>query len=63
MYCKDTWTRPIPVEKLAAYRQMIEDGKITDLHVTYNRTTKVTYVEYDSELSHDEVLDEMRKRI
>lgn len=49
MRCCDTWKRKIPDDKLAAYKQMIDDGKIRNHHVVYNRQTGATTVEYDSE--------------
>lgn len=63
MRYKDTWKRHIPPEKLAAYKQLLEEAVINSPHVVYSKSTKVTIVEYDSELSHNEVLGEMKARI
>lgn len=57
----DTWKEPIAPVKLDAYRQLIEAGLIVNPKVTYNRTTKITTVEYSSELPHERVLQELRK--
>lgn len=62
MRCKDTWTRHIPPEKLAAYKQLIDEGIIRNQHVIYARKKRITIVEYDSELNHQDVLNELKKR-
>lgn len=62
MRCKDTWTRHIPPEKLAAYKQLIDEGVIRNQHVIYARKERITIVEYDSELDHQDVLNELKKR-
>lgn len=61
MQYKDTWAKHIPKAKLAAYRQMIESGKIANPKVTYNRTTKVTTVEYFSTAPRGQILEEMKQ--
>lgn len=58
----DTWKRHIPPEKLAAYRQLIDEGIIRNQHVIYARKEQITIVEYDSELNHQDVLNELKKR-
>ena len=60
MRYKDTWKRHIPDEKLAAYKQLIDDGKIKNHHVTYVRSTRTTIVEYDAD---ETVRDELRKAV
>lgn len=44
---------------LAAYRKMIDDGKILIHKVTFYRRTGVTIVEYSSEAPHKQILEEM----
>ena len=61
-FCRDTWKRHIPPEKLTAYKQLIDAGKIKDVKVTYSRRTGVTSVEYYAESTHEMILEEMRKR-
>ena len=62
MCCKDTWKRHIPPEKLAAYKQLLDDGLITNPHVTYVRSDQSTIVEYDSGRPHEWILNELRNR-
>ena len=52
-YCKDIWKRHIPPEKLKAYNEMIKEGQIRDHHVTYNRVTGSTIVEYFAIAPHE----------
>lgn len=62
MLCKDTWTRKIPDNKLAAYKQLISDGFITNHHVVFDRSTGSTIVEYESSYSHEWIHEELKKR-
>ena len=62
MHCKDTWTRHIPPNKLAAYKQLLDEGQIRDPHVTYVRDVGLTIVEYESDYTHTHILDELAKR-
>ena len=62
MYYKDTWKKRIPIEKLSAYRQMIDEGQITKHHVIYNRRTGSTTVEYYAIAPHEWILEELRRR-
>lgn len=63
MRCKDTWKRHIPSDKLNAYKQLLEEAVINSPHVVYSKNTKVTIVEYDSGLSHNDVLGKMKTLI
>ena len=63
MLYKDTWTRQIPDNKLAAYRALIDEGQIRVHHVIYNRHTGSTTVEYYAIAPHEWILQEMAKRL
>ena len=58
----DTWKRHIHPEKLTAYKQLIDEGVIRNQYVIYARKERITIVEYDSELNHQDVLNELKKR-
>ena len=60
--CVDFWPEQIPAEKLAAYKQLIEEGQIMKHHVVFNHKTGSTTVEYSSIAPHEWILDEMRRR-
>ena len=60
--CIDYWTEWIPEEKLAAYKQLIEEGQIRKHHVIYNRRTGSTLVEYFAIAPHAWILEELVKR-
>ncbi len=60
---KDIWKMHIPENKLSAYKALIDEGIISNPHVTYNRTTKITTVEYFSDAPHEIVLQELKKRV
>ena len=62
MLYRDTWKRHIPNEKLSAYKQLIDDGKIHVNQVVYERSTGITTVEYDSEMPHEWVIEELKRR-
>ena len=61
-YCKDTWTRLIPPEKLDAYKQMVEEKQIRMHRVIYDRTTGSTTVEYYAIAPHEWILEELKRR-
>lgn len=60
MRYRDTWTKHIPQEKLEAYKCLLEEGIINNVHVLYVRKSKITVVEYDSNLSRPELTETMR---
>lgn len=60
--CTDLWPGRIPPEKLAAYKQLIEEGQILKHQVLHNRSSGVTIIEYSSTVPHEWILEEMKKR-
>ena len=60
--CVDFWPVQIPPEKLAAYKQLIDEGQIRKHHVLYNRRTGSTTVEYYAIAPHEWILDELKRR-
>ena len=60
--CVDYWPCHIPPEKLAAYKQLIEEGQIRKHHVIVNQQTRSTTVEYYSTIPHEWILEELAKR-
>ena len=62
MRCVDTWNRHIPGNKLSAYKKLIDEKLITDIHVTYYRKQKTTVIEYSSSKPHEWILDQLRER-
>ena len=58
----DTWRRHIPPDKLNAYRSLIDEGRIRDVHVTYVRPIEETIVEYEAEDPHEMILEELKRR-
>jgi hypothetical protein len=60
--CVDYWPGQIPPEKLAAYKQLIEEGQIRKHHVLYNCQTGSTTVEYYSTVPHEWILEELKGR-
>ena len=62
MRCKDTWHRHIPPDKLSAYKQLLSEKIITDPYVVFVRSTNTTIVEYESQLAHEWILEEMKRR-
>lgn len=60
--CVDYWPAKIPDEKLAIYKQMIEEEQIMKHHVIYSRRTGSTTVEYYSTVPHEWILEEMKRR-
>ena len=61
--CIDFWPVQIPPEKLAAYKQLIEEGQIRKHHVIVNQQAGSTTVEYYSTIPHEWVLEELAKRV
>ena len=60
--CIDFWPEQIPPEKLAAYKQLIDEGQILKHHVIFNGRTGSTSVEYYAIAPHEWILEELRKR-
>jgi hypothetical protein len=60
--CIDYWPEHIPPEKLAAYKQLIDEGQIRKHHVIYNRTAGSTTVEYYAIAPHEWILEELKRR-
>lgn len=56
-YC-DIWKRKIQKNKLQAYKDLNDQGKIQNVHVIYNRQTGETMIEYDSERTVKEWLNQ-----
>ena len=63
MRCKDTWRKKVPANKMMAYKQLLDEGVIENIHITYIKSTKETVFEYDSDQDHDDVLKELAKRV
>ena len=61
--CVDFWPSGIPPEKLAAYKQMIDEGQIIKHHVLVNKRTHATTVEYFANMPHEWVLEELARRV
>ena len=60
--CVDYWPCHIPPEKLAAYKQLIEEGQIRKHNVIVNQTAGSTTVEYYATIPHEWILEELAKR-
>jgi hypothetical protein len=60
--CVDFWPVQIPPEKLAAYKQLIDEGQIRKHHVIYNRTAGSTTVEYYAIAPHEWILKQLKER-
>ena len=60
--CIDFWPVQIPPEKLAAYKQLIEEGQIRKHHVIVNQCTGSTTVEYYSTIPQKWIREELAKR-
>jgi hypothetical protein len=62
VHCVDYWPKYIAPEKLAAYKQLIEEKQIRKHHVIYDRNTGSTTVEYYAIAPHEWILEELRRR-
>lgn len=60
--CIDYWPGEIQPEKLAAYKQLIDEGQITKPHVIYSKRSGSTAVEYDAIAPHEWILEELARR-
>ena len=60
--CVDFWPEQIPPEKLAAYKQLIEESQILKHHVIFNGRIGSTSVEYYSIAPHEWILEELKRR-
>lgn len=60
--CVDFWPCHIPPEKLAAYKQLIEEGQIRKPDVIYNSRTGSTSVEYYAIAPHEWILKQLKER-
>jgi hypothetical protein len=61
--CVDYWPKHIPPEKLAVYKQLIEEGQIRKHHVIVDRAAGSTTVEYYAIAPHEWILEEMKRRV
>lgn len=61
MHYSDTWNRHIPDNKLAAYKSLIDSDEINILVVMYYRNERKTVVEYESNKTHKEILNKLKK--
>jgi hypothetical protein len=59
---RDVWPVHIPDNKLDAYRELIDEGQIRDVHVTYHCATGITTVKYRADMTQDEIRQELRRR-
>ena len=60
--CVDFWPEHIPPEKLAAYKQLIEEGQILKHHVIVNGRIGSTSVEYYAIAPHEWILEQLKER-
>ena len=60
--CVDYWPEQIPPDKLAVYKQFIEEGQILKHHVIYGKKDRSTTVEYYAIAPHEWMLEEMARR-
>lgn len=61
--CVDFWPDGIPPDRLAIYKQFIEEGQILKHHVLVNRRTNATTVEYYSIAPKEWIRQEMARRL
>ena len=61
--CVDFWPDGIPPDRLAIYKQFIEEGQIRNHHVLVNNQTHATTVEYYAIATHELILQEMARRL
>ena len=60
--CIDYWPVQIPHNKMAAYRQLIDEGQILKHKVIYNRQTGTTTIEYYAIAPHEWIKEELARR-
>jgi hypothetical protein len=60
--CVDFWPVQIQPEKLAAYKQLIEEGQILKHHVIVNGRSGSTSVEYYAIAPHEWILEQLKER-
>jgi hypothetical protein len=60
--CVDFWPGQIPPEKLAVYKQLIQEEQIRKHYVIHNRQTGSTAVEYYAIAPHKWILEQMAER-
>ena len=60
--CVDYWPTQMPQRSMRAYKQMVSEGQILGHHVTYNRTTGTTLVEYYANQPHEWIRSELKRR-
>jgi hypothetical protein len=60
--CVDCWPGEIQDEKLAAYKQLIDESQIMNHHVIYSQKTGTTVVEYYSIAPHEWIREELKRR-
>ena len=60
--CNDYWPVQIPQEKMNAYKELIAEGQISDLHIIYNTNTGATCIEYRSIAPHEWIRKELMRR-
>ena len=61
--CVDYWPDGIPPDRLAIYKQFIEEGQILKHHVLVNRRTHATTIEYYAIAPKEWIHEEMAKRL
>ena len=60
--CVDFWPVQIQPKKLAAYKQLIDEGQILKHHAIYNRRSGSTSVEYYAIAPHEWILEQLNER-
>ena len=63
IYCVDYWPRGISREKLAAYRQMMDEGQLADLHGIFNKSFGSLLIFYFANQPHEWVLEALARRL
>lgn len=61
MFYSDTWTTRIPPIKIAAYKIALGTERIRNIRITYYRQTGITQVDYESDLTKDQVKTELKR--
>ena len=59
--CVDFWPGQIPPEKLAAYKQLIDEGQILKHHAIYNCRSGSTSIEYYAIAPHEWILEQLKE--